>query len=195
MLNKLRIKLEPLLSKLALAISETPLTPNTLTLLSLLVVVAGVYLLVTIRRGLLLAVVVLISGFLDAVDGALARVTGKSTQRGALLDSLTDRVCEALFALMLLLLGLDPYIVLIFLTMSFLASYLRARGESLGVSLSGVGLMERAERLGGLLIVALILEFNYLNVANTLLAVLALLTGITVIHRFIYIWSKIGNTK
>jgi len=194
-LNKLRIKLEPFLSKLALVISRTPLTPNTLTLLSLFVVVVGIYLLLTIRRGLLLAIVMLISGFLDAVDGTLARVSGRSTQKGALLDSITDRVCEAFFALMLLLLGLNSYIVLIFLATSFLTSYLRARGESLGVSLSGVGLMERAERLIGLLIVALILEFSYIDVANALLAVLTLLTGVTVIQRFMYIWSRLDSVK
>jgi archaetidylinositol phosphate synthase len=163
--------------------------------MSLVVVIIGTPLVVTTRSGLVFAVIVLVSGFLDAVDGAVARVSGMSSLRGALLDSLIDRACEAFYALYMLILGLNPLVVLVFLSLSFIASYLRARGESLGISLLGVGLMERAERLIGLVIMAIVFEFAGHGAANIVLVVLTGLVGVTVIQRALYIWSNLSSAK
>lgn len=195
LLNRLRIKIEHHVDKLAQLIAKTQITPNTLTLMSLVVVIIGTPLVVTTRSGLVFAVIVLVSGFLDAVDGAVARVSGMSSLRGALLDSLIDRVCEAFYALYMLILGLNPLVVLVFLSLSFIASYLRARGESLGISLLGVGLMERAERLIGLVIMAIVFEFAGHGAANIVLVVLTGLVGVTVIQRALYIWSNLSSAK
>jgi archaetidylinositol phosphate synthase len=169
------------------------MSPNTLTLLSLVVVVAGLPMVVITRRGLVLAAVVILSGFLDVLDGAVARVLKASTARGALLDSLIDRVCEAFYAVYALILGLDPLVVTVFLFLSLITSYLRSRGESLGVSLMGVGLMERAERLIGLVITAIVLEVFSHAAANAVLLILACLVGVTVIQRTVYIWRNLQH--
>lgn len=191
LLNKFRSKIEFLINTVATSISKTHLTPNTLTFLSLLISLLGIPLVLLTRRGLILVAVIVISGFLDALDGALARITGKSTLKGALLDSFIDRICEAIYALTLLLLGVNIYATLVFLAFSFLVSYLRARGETLGVTLSGVGLMERAERLIGLILVSIMVDIADLLVANTMLALITFLTGVTVIQRFLYIWRQL----
>lgn len=191
LLNKFRSKIEFLINTVATSISKTHLTPNTLTFLSLLISLLGIPLVLLTRRGLILVAVIVISGFLDALDGALARITGMSTLKGALLDSFIDRICEAIYALTLLLLGVNIYATLVFLALSFLVSYLRARGETLGVTLSGVGLMERAERLIGLILVSIMVDIADLLVANTMLALITFLTGVTVIQRFLYIWRQL----
>lgn len=193
MLNKLRIKIERRVNYVAQLIAKTRMSPNTLTLLSLVVVVAGLPMVVITRRGLVLAAVVILSGFLDVLDGAVARVLKASTARGALLDSLIDRVCEALYAVYALILGLDPLVVTVFLFLSFITSYLRSKGESLGVSLMGVGLMERSERLIGLVITAIVLEVFSHAAANAVLLVLACLVGVTVIQRTVYIWRNLQH--
>ena len=91
---------------------------------------------------------VLVAGWFDMVDGAVARVTGKTSKRGAFLDSTLDRVAEvALFGGILLGGYSTPTLVLLALAVSLLVSYTRAKGDALGVALSGVGIGERSERL------------------------------------------------
>jgi archaetidylinositol phosphate synthase len=93
-------------------------------------------------------VLVLVAGWFDIVDGAVARVTGRTSKRGAFLDSTLDRVAEvAVFAGILLGGYSSPILVLLALSFSLLVSYTRAKGDALGVTLSGVGIGERSERL------------------------------------------------
>jgi CDP-diacylglycerol--glycerol-3-phosphate 3-phosphatidyltransferase len=114
---------------------------------------------VLVAAGWLLAggIVFLIGSGLDLFDGALARLSGKTSPFGALLDSVFDRLGEAALFVGLAIYGLgagyrDTFLLL-FLTMLLLAlifsqgvSYLRARGEGLGV-FTRAGLMTRPERV------------------------------------------------
>jgi CDP-diacylglycerol--glycerol-3-phosphate 3-phosphatidyltransferase len=95
---------------------------------------------------------VLLGGLCDAIDGSLARNSGKATRFGALLDSSVDRYAE--FAM---LFGIGGYFLMTqdylnsagtFLALcgSFMVSYTRARAESLGLS-AKVGVMQRPERI------------------------------------------------
>src|SRR5688572_14931006 len=90
------------------------------------------------------------AGVLDFIDGRVARSTGRSSPSGAALDSVLDRYVECA-----LIAGLCWYYrqgwvlvpCLLALTGSMLVPYVRARGESLGVSLKEVGFMQRPERV------------------------------------------------
>ena len=94
------------------------------------------------------SILLLISGFFDVVDGCVARVLNKSTPKGAFLDSKFDKISEALIFIGIAIGGLsNPILAMIALSSSILVSYLRARSESLGIELKGVGVGERAERL------------------------------------------------
>jgi archaetidylinositol phosphate synthase len=94
------------------------------------------------------SILLLISGFFDVVDGCVARVLNKSTPKGAFLDSNFDKISEALIFIGIAIGGLsNPILAMIALCSSILVSYLRARAESLGIELKGVGVGERAERL------------------------------------------------
>ena len=132
------------------------LTPNAITILGFLTCVASAYL---VGSGWLLAggIVFLLGGGLDLFDGALARLNGQASPFGALLDSVFDRLGEAA-----LFVGLGVYALradfsegqqFFFVTVLMLAlifsqgvSYLRARGEGLGV-FTKAGLMTRPERV------------------------------------------------
>ncbi|MCI0798674.1 MAG: CDP-alcohol phosphatidyltransferase family protein [Chloroflexi bacterium] len=112
-----------------------------------------------VGSGWLLAggVVFLLGGGLDLMDGALARLTGTESPFGALLDSVFDRLGEAALFVGLAVYGLragfgDHYLMF-FMTVLLLAlifsqgvSYLRARGEGLGV-FTRAGVMTRPERV------------------------------------------------
>lgn len=131
-------------------------TPNGITILGFLIAIFSAYL---VGSGWLLAggIVFLCGGGLDLMDGALARLTGKVSAFGALLDSVFDRLSEAA-----LFVGLAVYALredlgedrqIFFITVLLLAlifsqgvSYLRARGEGLGV-FTKAGLMTRPERV------------------------------------------------
>jgi CDP-diacylglycerol---glycerol-3-phosphate 3-phosphatidyltransferase len=95
---------------------------------------------------------VLLGGLCDAIDGSLARNTGKASRFGALLDSSMDRYSE-----FVMLFGIGGYFLMVrdylsaavtFLALcgSFMVSYTRARAESLGL-IAKVGVMQRPERI------------------------------------------------
>ena len=133
------------------------LTPNAITLLGFAVCVAGAAL-TALGWPLYGGIVFLAGGILDLFDGALARLTGRASPFGALLDSVFDRLGEAA-----LFVGLGVYYllddslppaqllasmlaVLLGLVFSQGVSYLRARGEGLG-AFTRAGIMTRTERV------------------------------------------------
>ncbi|RLC69437.1 MAG: CDP-alcohol phosphatidyltransferase family protein, partial [Chloroflexi bacterium] len=130
---------------------------------------------------------VVIASSLDFIDGALARVTGRSTKFGALLDSSLDRYSEAvlLFGLLWFYAQQEAtmQMLLIFATIvgSLLVSYVRARAEGLGLD-AEVGIMRRTMRI---LTLALGLLINQVTI---ILWILAILTNLTALHRLIHVW-------
>jgi archaetidylinositol phosphate synthase len=123
-------------------------------------------------------VLILATGWFDIVDGAVARVTGRVSRRGAFLDSTLDRVAEVAIFLGMLAGGLaPPALVLTALSLSLLVSYTRAKGDALGITLSGVGIGERSERL---LILAVASISGYADWGVILVAVVA---GYTFLER------------
>lgn len=182
------------------------ITPNMLTLTGLLLTIftAGVIAFNHLRIGGLL---VLGAGVFDMFDGAMARVSQKSSKFGAFFDSTLDRYSEAA-----LLLGIIIYAqlhfpqqqmigpvhvadLIIWLTYvaaisSLMISYARARAEGLGLECK-IGLLARPERV---ILLAVGLLIGQWALVWTML-VMALLTTITAIQRIIYIWQTTRPTQ
>ena len=140
----------------ARAFKAIGLTPNVITLLGFAVCVAGAAL-TGLGWPLYGGIVFLAGAILDLFDGALARLTGRASPFGALLDSVFDRLGEAALFVGLgvyYLLGdlpagplmLSMLAVLLGLVFSQGVSYLRARGEGLG-AFTRSGIMTRTERV------------------------------------------------
>jgi len=128
----------------------------------------------------------LASGFCDALDGALARLYGEATAFGGFLDSLLDRYADAIVFCGIILGGLcDPFWGLVALIGSLLVSYARARAEAAGVKMETVGIAERAERLV-ILATASFLSIAWLKALSWSVILLALITNLTVLQRVIY---------
>lgn len=162
--------------------------PNTLTLLGGLLSIAVGGVLASGRLtlgGWLLA----ITAPLDALDGALARYTGRVSRFGAFLDSTLDRVSEGILFICLaahyLWQGATTEVLLAFLTLigANLVSYVRARAEASGYSCK-VGLFTRMERVA-VLAVGLIL--GYPTVA---LWILAIGSNLTALWRILYVYLQ-----
>ncbi len=174
-------------------IAKTGVSPNLLTVLSLLVGLVAAYLL---AQGLFLvgALAVLLSGALDLLDGALARATGKVSPFGALLDSTLDRLTEGAYFFGLLWFylqgGSAQEVLLIYLVLlgSLMISYVRARSEGLGIQ-GDVGILARGERV---VILALGLLLDWVTLT---LWVLVLLILVTFLQRLIYSLRQARNIR
>ncbi len=150
MLDRLRTRLQSFLAAVGAWFARLEPSPTAWTVVGLIVsfLAAAAYSTSGYQGEALGGVLVLVAGWFDVVDGAVAKATGRTSKRGAFLDSTLDRVAEvALFAGILLGGYSTPTYVLIALSLSLLVSYTRAKGDALGVALSGVGIGERSERL------------------------------------------------
>ena len=135
------------------------------------------------------SIMLLISGFFDIVDGSVARVMKKTTTRGAFLDSNFDKVSEALIFIAIAIGGLsNPILAMIALSTSILVSYLRARAESLGIELKGIGVGERAERLLILAICGLIPISGSIQWG---VIIIILISAFSFIQRFMYVLKRL----
>jgi archaetidylinositol phosphate synthase len=124
---------------------------------------------------------ILASGVMDVVDGSVARATNSVSKRGAFLDSNLDRIGEVAVFLGLLLGRYAPAtIVLLAVALSLMVSYARAKADALNVSLAGVGIGERSERLL-VIVIASFLGLLYWGVI--LVAALAAITFVERVAR------------
>lgn len=148
---------------------------------------AILYLMACFRGNVFAGLVLLVLGsLLDAIDGAVARARGEAGPRGAFLDSVIDRVSDSMYVMGFLFLGYNPYLVYVVLVGFLLVSYTRARFEGLtGKSMEGLGIMERSDRIIFFTVVLLLHYLGYMNIANRLLFVAAILTWLTVLQRLI----------
>lgn len=135
------------------------------------------------------SIMLLISGFFDIVDGSVARVSKTSTSRGAFLDSNFDKISEALIFIGIAIGGLSsPILAMIALSTSILVSYIRARAESLGIELKGIGIGERAERLLILSICGLIPISGSIQWG---IIIIIILSSFSFIQRFWFVLKRI----
>jgi len=138
-------------------------------------------------------ILLLASGFCDALDGALARLYEKTSPLGGFLDSLLDRYVDASAFCGLILGGLcDPFWGLLALLGSLLTSYARARSEAADVPMETVGVIERAERLL-ILAFASLLSTVWIEALRWSVIILALATNLTVLQRVLYFSKKAAS--
>ncbi len=167
-----------ILNPIVRTLAAAGITPNMLSVAGLLGN-GGAGLLIAQGELVIGGIVMLLASALDMLDGALARTTGKASRFGALLDSVFDRLSEAvvLFGVLLYALdrGHDDQAALAFAAIvgSLMVSYVRARAEGLGVTMTD-GLFTRPERV---IVLGAALLIGWLTPALWLLAVLTLLTA------------------
>ena len=122
--------------------------PTTLTFLGLFLVGASCLVLIRTRQLLLFCGLVMGASLCDALDGAVARASGRVTKQGAYLDALCDRYAEA--AVVLSVAFVTGYWALssALLVGTMLVSYAKARAalEAPVSNLEWPDLMERTER-------------------------------------------------
>lgn len=140
------------------------------------------------------AVSLLIAGFLDVLDGAVARGSGQVTRFGGFFDSVLDRYTDlsVMGAIMFVYVRHNEpgcaLITFIAAAGTALIPYARARAEAASVSCK-TGILERPERTF-LLLVGLFIPF----LLNYVVIILAVLTHVTVIQRVVHVWKEMKKT-
>ncbi|MGA9097853.1 MAG: CDP-alcohol phosphatidyltransferase family protein [Methanotrichaceae archaeon] len=174
------------------------LGPNTWTALSIIPGFAGFVALIyhSLAIGLILFV---FSGFMDMIDGAVARASNSATAKGAFIDGVLDRYVE-----LLLILGLTIYVgrtdflsapseawMVFLLFGAVMTSFVRAYADHRGIVKNPEeqkrmgGLLERAERLM-LLYIAMFLGLFNLSWMMIVIAITAVLANATAIQRIFF---------
>lgn len=173
MLNKVRERLEPYSNKLGCGLGKVIPYPWAWSFLGLLAATLSAY---EFYVGIpaMAGILILVSGFFDIADGAVARSLDKVGPSGAFLDSNLDRVSELVIYVGILLGGyVEPLLVFLAATSSLLVSYARARVEGLGKRPKGLEPGERAERL---FVLALLSALGLVWWAVIIVSVLAVTT-------------------
>lgn len=186
-----RASVSRLVDPLGAALVRAGLTPNAMTVIGTAGAVGCA--LVFFPNGLLLWGTFTVWGFamLDLVDGAMARVSGRSTPFGAVLDATCDRLADgALFAAIAWwCFTVDgsasaAAAALLVLVLAQVTSYVKARAEASGLSADG-GLVERAERLIIALVGTGLQGFGVPYAVEVSLWLLAALSGLTLVQRIL----------
>ena len=164
--------------------NRTNIHPNTFTITGLIVTIVAA---ITLTHNLFLGgLLILIGGFFDLLDGAVAKAQNKFTDFGAFLDSVVDRYSDAFLFLgftwhffnIKSLTGI--WMSLGSMVGALLISYTRARAEGMGKDCK-VGIMERPERV-------LLMAFGAITGwVEPVMGIMFVLTHVTVIQRIYHV--------
>jgi CDP-diacylglycerol--glycerol-3-phosphate 3-phosphatidyltransferase len=187
--GKFRAPVDRAVKPIGNGLRRTGLTPDHLTIIGL-AVACGAAVAIGFGQLKIGLVLVVLAALPDLFDGALAKASNTSSQRGAFFDSVVDRVTDALLyggVAWYLASHHSPHTAILPMAVmgaSSVISYQRAKAESLGLDAKG-GLMERAER-----IIALCLGLLFSVLLIPVLWLTLVLTTATAVQRFVKVWKQ-----
>lgn len=204
MLERFRAFWVGLLQPIINLLTRLGVTPDMVTLVGTLGVVAGAV--IFFPQGYLLAGVLFITAFVfsDLIDGAMARQSGRTSVFGGFLDSTLDRVGDAAIfgglAMYYVGPGDNPWfagLAIYCLSMGSVTSYARAKAESLGLQ-AKVGIAERSDRLVSILVITGLADIanisgvgeDALYAIPVVLGLLAVASTITVAQRILVVRTQ-----
>jgi len=201
-LDRLRPAVEGALDPSVRLARRLGLSPNAVSVVAFLLAIAGgVLFAVGPRRSLALsylagAVCVAGNGWLDVVDGELARATGHESPAGDLLDHVLDRYADIVMVVGLAA-GLERWALgLAAVTGVLMTSYLGTQAQAVGLDRVYGGLVGRADRLALTIAVGVIAAFVTrplagLTVVGWLLVFFAVVGHVTALQRFYYAYRAL----
>ncbi|MEM4367227.1 MAG: CDP-alcohol phosphatidyltransferase family protein [Candidatus Anstonellales archaeon] len=175
----------------------TFLTPNQVTALTYPIVFIALYFIIA-NDFLLAFVFILLSSFIDNLDGAVAKLTKRQSAVGSFFDAFTDRMQELIILAGFAYIGYS-FEAFLAISGSFLISYAKARAEMVkplgNPDWPSIG--ERAERLllvmAGTLTAAFYPQLWGYQTISLMLYALALTTFIGAFQRFLFALKILGR--
>ena len=199
-LKDIEIRLLKLLNPLVILLVSLKIYPKILTMSGLVASAVSCYF---FAKGSLFwgGIMIIIVGLSDILDGQIARYTGKTSRFGAFLDSTIDRYTEGFVYLGLIIYFWEKSLLVVILIMiavigSLLVSYVKVRGEGLGIECL-VGLMQRKERLIVLILGSILGSLKYTGniFLGLAIGIIAVLSHFTVIQRMMYVRRELNRIK
>lgn len=183
--------LRPFLTKVLNPIARNlNINPNIVTVISPFVAVIAAYGFAN-HLLILATLAILFSGFLDVVDGAVARYHNRASKFGAFLDSTMDRFADAIIYIGIIFGGYcDWFVGVLAIHSAITVSYVRARAESQGAECN-IGIAERAVRMIILMVGALIGYFAGDIYFTYVIYILVILSYFTVGQRIMHVWRQL----
>jgi len=199
-----RYLFRPISNRISLMIYRTNVDPEIIVLLGTLIgILSGILFLFNVYWATLIAgIFVILSSILDCADGEIARINGKITKKGALLDEYTDRVTDMIIFFCLGLVNYWTYNSYWIWIITFFAAAGNFIMVDLGLKISNLRdakkvmnfykkpLWRRAMQYGGDANVLLIFIFALLNKTIVALILIAIITNIYAVGRLIYQYLK-----
>jgi len=191
--GRLRGWYERTMSPFGQVLASAQVSPNLLTVLSVLVAITAGYV-YSQKRPFEGVVLILLSAFVDMLDGAVARASGRVTRFGATFDHVLDRYAEAFMVVGMILGGYVGWELGFFALFGMvMASFTRAKAESIGGLRScTVGIAERQEKLL-LFIAGSLATYLYYPALAYATFLVGVLSSITVVQRLHYTWVQTGG--
>jgi archaetidylinositol phosphate synthase len=199
-LNKYRSRVDPLLEPVARRLQKVD--PDVLSWLAIIFAVLAGYLFVAAwdhdHDLLLLAfLAIVLNAVFDALDGYVARFTGKASRLGDFLDHVLDRYADAFIFGGIAISGYCHTTVgLVAIFGVFFTSYMGTQGQAIGLTRNYGGIMGRADRLA-LLLLFILVQWSYIVVTDDVLLVTLEVWGtdypLTLLEVFMIIVAIGGN--
>lgn len=196
MLYKNRDRFSGTKEKIGRFFSGFGLHPNAWTLLGIISFLLSVYFLLQ-ESFVLAAVFLAAANFIDVVDGAVARATGKATKFGAYFDVITDKYTEGLFLVSMFFIDAPAFFqpfrfwLLLYMFGTMMTTYSKAAAKEKGVVSKelGGGVVERPERMI-LLFAGLVLASYDIAYLTYTVFLLAVFSNITVFQRVAAVFKR-----
>jgi archaetidylinositol phosphate synthase len=174
--------------------------PNTITWVSLFFSFVGGYLIYTTTLWVLplATFFIVLASLFDALDGKVARKTGKSSKRGDFLDHTIDRYADVLLIAGIALSGYCRLEIGFFAVIGvLLTSYMGTQSQALGCKRNYRGVLVRADRMV-ILILAPLVQFAtghvniwHFTIFEYIMLLFAIAGNITAVQRALHIWNAL----
>ena len=193
-----------------IARSLTRFSPNTVSWFAfVLAILAGIAIIASPHMWQILlpasAFLVILSGLFDALDGKVARLTGKASRRGDLLDHVLDRYADVIMVgAVAISAWCDPYLGLLAIIGMLMTSYMGTQCQAIGAGRLYSGLLGRADRVV-LLTIAPLLQMGFMLFSDGRIGLgpvsfsafelvmlwFAVVGNITAVQRALRIWKMV----
>ncbi len=154
----------------------------------------------------IISILVLVSGFLDAVDGKVARLVGKAGKRGDFIDHVFDRYADIfMIGGVVVSSWCNIYLGILALLGVLMTSYMGTQAQALGIGRMYAGLLGRADRIVLMFLVPLV-QWGYVLITGdkfvdlgwvqfsmfeVMMLWFALVGNLTVVQRGIATWKEL----
>ncbi len=195
-----RKTLKKLYEPIGILLVKTHITPNIITIISVLLgVLSAVFF--YHKMPLAGATLLFMSGFMDLMDGVVARETEKASKFGAVFDWLADKFVDGLVLFFIGITYSTPVLTALTVVMNMLHTFIKPVAYAeIGFSnrekgkiddpLEGIGFFGRPETMLTIILFAIFERFGIFGGLQTGYIIIATLTFLSLSQRIIYLYIK-----